>query len=61
MRSELVTALEQRRDNDVVVIVPLESGDNVRLLPMSVGYDGVTDRITVTTELFHDLPEDGAA
>lgn len=61
IRSELVAALRARRDNDVVIVVPLESGGpGARLRPLSVGYDEVTDRITITTELLFDLPEDGA-
>lgn len=61
MRSELVAALERRRDNDVLVVVPLESGGDVRVDVTGVGYCEVTDRITITTSVFFDLPEDGAA
>lgn len=57
LRSALVDALNARRDNDVVVRVPLESGRCTRLGIRSVNYDPVSDSIEIVTEKHLDLPD----
>lgn len=60
LRSDLVASLNARRDNDVYVWVPLESGGSAQLAIVRVDYDPDLDLIQVVTEEHHDLPEPGA-
>lgn len=57
IRSELVAALMQRRDNDVQADVPLESGGSVRVDIEVVSYDPITDVLILQTSTYFDLPE----
>ena len=56
LRSTLVAALSTRRDNDVRVNVPLESGGFVRLAVLGVSYDPSLDVLLIDTEQHYDLP-----
>jgi hypothetical protein len=58
IRSDLVAALSRRRDTDVYVHVPLESGGAARLKIADVFYDETTDTVVILTDEYLDLPEE---
>lgn len=57
LRNELVAALNARRSNDVMVVVPLFTGGTVRVGIDAVRYDELTDSIVVVTEEYYDGPD----
>lgn len=57
-RRDLVTALNARRDNDVYVRVPLETGGYLRLPVMDVRYNADDDTIDVVTQELLDGPDE---
>jgi hypothetical protein len=57
-RSELVAALKLRRDNDVYVRVPLETGGYIRKAAHEVIYNPEDDTIEIVTDEYLDGPDD---
>lgn len=60
LRDDLVKMLQTRRNNDVTVRVPLESGGVTALALEEVRYDENLDLILLVTEMHYNLPEDEA-
>lgn len=56
LRSALVAALNARRDNDVQVRIPLETGGCAQLAVRAVDYDPLADVIVIVTEEHLDGP-----
>jgi hypothetical protein len=57
LRDELVKALNERRNNDVRVAVPLWSGGAAMVGIDAVNYDATTDTIEILTEEHYDGPD----
>jgi hypothetical protein len=57
-RSALIAALKQRRDNDVFVRVPCETGGYIRLPVREVIYNSDDDSIDIVTDVYLDGPDD---
>jgi hypothetical protein len=57
-RGALVAALNARRDNDVYVRVPFETGGYVRLALVNVVYNSDDDTIDIVTEGHLDGPDE---
>jgi hypothetical protein len=57
-RFDLVAALNLRRDNDVYVRVPFETGGYVRLAVNEVIYNSEDDTIEIVTDEYLDGPDD---
>lgn len=56
-RRDLVTALNTRRDNDVYVRVPCETGGYIHLPVREVVYNGDDDTIDIVTDMWLDGPD----